>query len=263
MKRQYILAISFAALGSLNGAFASLMLESNAAVDLTGAGFSNVSTVLTLQDRDVESGCVTFSGMAGNMSSCGYRNDVMKTGASQIGTFSLGNTQPTDLRVILAANQPAAKAALTLDSLTLTIYSSTGSVLFASSGLTDTSGKSGPMTFQNLGTNGKGDFVFALSADDAAAAATAVGSTTNAIVSLGAKIQGSSGAPDVFSVATQNSTMTGGGSGGPGSGGTGTGGSGAGGSGAGGEEVPEPMTAALIGGGLLLIGSLRRRLITN
>jgi hypothetical protein len=185
-------------------AHASLVLLS--AEDFGGSGLGAVNTVLTLQGQgnaSFESGSVgrQASGMDDML-----QGDV-KTGNSQTQTRSLGSLgiqSAADLRVVFNAVEPGNQgSSVTLTDLQLNIYSPTGSLLFTSGAFTSV-----PFPDTSTGAGNSG-FVFALDAAQAAqaqAAAFGAGAAGN-IVGLSASVDGATGGPETFYVASNASLV--------------------------------------------------------
>lgn len=194
-----------------------------------GTGLGSVNTILTIQNTPSETGTVSVGMTSGGA-------DVItgdaKTGASQTQTRSisdLGLTSAADLRVVFNATEPAGNS-ISLDNLVLSIYSSTGAVLFNSGAFT-------PVLFSDTFTGtGNSGFVFALDATQAAAAQSAgFGSTTNRIGLL-ATATLSAGGNETFFVANKGTPV-----------------------GLPPAAIPEPTTLALLGLGLLGFAVSRRK----
>jgi hypothetical protein len=179
----------------------------------SGTGLGTVETLLTLSSpgsSSNESGCVRPSGSGSTTDSCGFVDANVMTGAGQIGTPTLGSvgaTSASDLLIVFNASEPAADE-ITLNNLVLTIYSSTGAVLF-------TSGPSGPFVFPTTfsGTGNSG-FLFGLDATQAAQAQAAAFGTgfANNRVGLGASLSNATGGLETFSLAARTQTVPDGGS---------------------------------------------------
>lgn len=174
----------------------------------SGTGLGTVETVLTLSSpgsSSIETGCVRPSGSGSTTVGCGFLDANVMTGAGQIGTPTLGTigaTSASDLRIVFNASEPASDD-ITLNNLVLTIYSSTGTVLF-------TSGPSGPFVFPTTfsGTGNSG-FLFGLDAPQAAqaqAAAFGPGFANNRI-GLGASLSNATGGLETFSVGAVTQTV--------------------------------------------------------
>jgi len=122
-------AIAFAvSLGSgMTAAHASLVYEGFE--QLGGQGLGSANTVLTIQNKDVEAGSVSWNGVI----------DVItgdaKTGASQAQTRTFGELSigsAAQLRVVFNASQQSGQG-ISLNDLFLGIYSPTGTALWNSS----------------------------------------------------------------------------------------------------------------------------------
>ena len=129
LKRSTKLGLAVAAaLGFASSANASLTML--AAEDFPGTGLGAVNTILTIQspaNSSIEFGMVSWNGTADVISGA-----TALTGASQTLTRSLsdlGITSAANLRVVFNASEPGGNA-ITLDSLTLTIYNANGSTAF-------------------------------------------------------------------------------------------------------------------------------------
>jgi hypothetical protein len=236
MSSQSVLRIVQAVLifGSLECANASLMFVSP--TDLTGTGLGAVNTVLTIQSpgsTTVATGCVGYIGSGDTFASnvCGFADSNVKQGTSQSKTVLISDTGASsaeDLRIVYNSSQPGG-GAVTVAALDLRIYGSDGTVLFDSGMFT-------PVSFSSTETGtGKAGFVFGLDATQAAQAqAFFTGSNR---IGLGSEITDEVGGLETFFVTDI---------------------AGAGGGGAGGGEVPEPVSLILIGGGLLVLGLMRK-----
>ena len=103
-----------------------------------GTGLGHVSTVLSIGERRVESGCVAWDGsqdvFGPGAPACpdGIAGGDEKKGASQTLTRTLaevGHPQGDTLRIVFNANEPGSNRWLRLDSLVLRIYGTDGAVL--------------------------------------------------------------------------------------------------------------------------------------
>lgn len=146
---------------SASSSYASLVFAG--AGDFQGTGLGAVNTILTIQNTGTETGAVSFNGT----------HDVItgdaKTGSSQTRTRSIseiGITTASSLRIVFNAVEPSGDS-INLDDLQLNIYSPTGELLFNSGAFTS---QLFPETFPGTGNSG---FVFALDAEQAAAAQAA------------------------------------------------------------------------------------------
>lgn len=107
-------------------------------VDQRGTGLGHVATVLTIQNRGVESGCVSWAG-GGDVTgpgapACppGIAGGDEKSGASQTLTRTLaelGNPTAETLRVIFNGNEPGSNRHLRLEALVLRVLAPSGAVL--------------------------------------------------------------------------------------------------------------------------------------
>lgn len=170
--------------------------------DMQGTGLGAVDTVLTLQAN----GSASFeAGSVGR--SVGMADDVIsgdaKTGASQTLTRTLGSigaASASDLRVVFNAVEPGNTAGqgITINDLTLNLYSPTGALVFSSSPFQSTTFAE---TFSGVGNTG---FMFALDSADAARAQAALGGAGFASyrVGLSASLSGAAGGPETFSISS-------------------------------------------------------------
>lgn len=221
---------------------ASASLISTGPISLGGTGLGAVNTVLTLTspgNSTVESGCVGFVGgttvIGSGACTGGATGGNELTGASQTQVRLLseaGVTSLANLRVILNATEPAGNS-ITVNNLALQLYSPTGTLLFTS-GAFSQAPLTFPETFPGIGNAG---FGFQLDNSQLAAAVAAVGNQTlgNVRVGLSATLSNATGGPETFFIAS-----------------AGTGG---------GPEntIPEPSTYAMLAGGLISLGLLRKR----
>jgi hypothetical protein len=194
-------------------------------VDQQGTGLGHVATVLTIQNKDVESGCVSWSGSADitgpGAPACpsGIAGGDEKKGASQTLTRSLaeiGSPTPDTLRIIFNANEPGSNRHLRLESLVLRIFSLSGAVLLEAA-------LTGPPVDIEATDSGIGNAGWAFGLVDAAGAAGVFANGENRI-GLAATVSDTDGGFETFYLATVESSG-GGGTGGGGGGGGGTGGS--------------------------------------
>ena len=210
-----------------------------------GAGIGTSNVVLTLQNTGTESGCVGWNGTTDVVGSAACptagTNPVVpispaipggneKTGNSQTQTQTVtaaGITTGSALTVILNANEPGGDQII-VNNLSLTIYSSTGAVLFNSGNLFGA-----PRTIDST-FQGQGNLGFGFRLDDAQAAAAnpfitcpSCGSNRIGIAALLSDAQGSNETLSIVNI------------------------------------VPEPYTLLTIVGGLIALGLFRRFKRTN
>jgi hypothetical protein len=191
--------------------------------DFQGTGLGAVNTVLTLQSpgsTSTETGSVAWNG------TMDVTTGDAKTGASQSLTRSfaeLGVMSASDLRVVFNALEPGAAESISLTSLTLNVYDSTGGVVFSASTPTSYSFAD---TFSGAGNSG---FVFALTASEAAELQAVFAPALR--VGLTASATDATGGLETFFVAN-SPTVT---------------------------PVPEPSSLALLLGGLGCVLTLSQR----
>lgn len=195
-----ILFISCCSLLLCHPAHASLILEGS--TSLSGTGLGNVTSVLTIQGQGnatTESGCVGFDGTGDTFTGCGFPDSNVKHGASQTQTVTpsqIGVSNVDDLRIVFNANQPSG-GPITLTNLVMTFYDSSGTAIFATSGVKDMSGNPVSITFTSTaGGVGDSGFVFALDAPQSALAAAVFNSTAR--IGLGASASLAAGGPETF-----------------------------------------------------------------
>ena len=219
------IALTAAALGfSVGSANASLVLLSP--IDFGGSGLGAVNTILTLQNKDTETGSVGRVVL--------NPDDVItgdaKTGNSQTQTRTLselGITSANNLLVVFNAAEPDKEQSINLTNLQLLIFRSTGELLFNSGLFTPISF---PNTFSGTGNSG---FVFGLDAAGVTAAQVAFGAGFGSNrVGLATTATEATGGNETFFVANRPGSET---------------------------KIPEPETMALFGIGLLALAVSRRR----
>jgi hypothetical protein len=227
---------------------ADLMLVTPDLITLGGTGLGAVNTVLTIQGQGsatTEAGCVSFSGSGdvlgtaptGANSACqGSAGDV-KTGASQTQTRTLaeaGITSGSDFAVFFNAAEPGGNS-ITLNSLVVTFYSATGTVLH-----TATFNETSHDFLQTATGTGNTGYLFALTSGEQTALNTAIaanGGPTGVHVGISA----SAGTPlaaqagnETFFIFNRQTTPV--------------------------VATPEPTTTVMLATGLFgLVGVVRRR----
>ncbi|UVW29484.1 PEP-CTERM sorting domain-containing protein [Massilia sp. H6] len=206
-------------------------LAPNDVVDLSGTGYGNVSSLLSLKpngNNTTATGSVTWTGtqdvVAGNVS----------PGVSKNATYSFGQlnfASAADLRLIFNPNEPgnAATNGITLNSLNLTIYSATGAILYST-------GLAGPINYSatQVGNGNSGIvFVFDQTSLNAISAGNFFAATNR--FGLAASVANAQGSPDSFFTVAQDE------------------------GGGGSNQIPEPGSIALLGLGMIGMTALRRR----
>lgn len=212
---------------------------------ITGAGFGSDPRILTIQatgDGSTESGCNAYNGshMVVGPAACtnvanlggdepnphGFPKDSTPTLAS------LGFADADDIGIIFDATEPGSHGGnpLTMDSLILKFYSPTG-LLLLSEALDNP-----PLVFdKTVVGNGKTDFLFVLDQAGINQVTNTIYSLSNSgtvRIALESTMSGVDCGPESFLA----QAVVGGNS-----------------------VVPEPATMALMGGGLIALGVLRRR----
>ena len=178
-------------------------------VDLTGTGFGSVNTILTFQGTgqsmgQPESGCVGVS-ISGTLNTTGSSvcqgGNVGGAEKSPAGfphnqTFQVSNA--SQIALVFNADQPGG-GQITITNLTLSLFSSSGVVGFAS-------GTFAPVTFNSTMTGvGKSGFLFVLDSSQAAAAQAAINGGFN-LLGLSATATPALGGPETFFLTTAPGT---------------------------------------------------------
>jgi hypothetical protein len=239
------LAVAVFMMGAAAPARASLILETYQ--QFSGTGLGAVTTVLTVQNTPSETGCVSFGGTLGATMTggvCTGSSADVKTGNSQTQTRTLGEagvTSAGNFGLVFNGVEPSGDS-IVVDSMTASIYSPSGTLLYQTSGLLcqNSSGGAivaGPCTLPVTGSGtGNSGYLVVLDATQAAAA-TAAGAFANSNNVLGLSFSATStagGAETVF-LANTGTPVT---------------------------AVPEPTSMMLFGSGLIgLAARLRRRVI--
>jgi len=230
LKRSTKLGLAVAAaLGFASSANASLTML--AAEDFPGTGLGSVNTILTIQspaNSTTEFGMVSWNGTADVISGA-----TALTGASQTLTRSLtdlGITSAANLRVVFNAAEPGGDA-ITLNSLTLTIYNANGTTFF-------TAPLDHPYDFANTQTGtGNSGFVFGLTSQEAGQLQTLLnplgGNFSSLRAGLGAAASNATGGNETFFMANSTALPP--------------------------TAIPEPESYAMILAGLGMLGFIARR----
>ena len=221
-------------------ALASLILVGPAVVG--GSGFGNLPRALTIQShgpsQNTESGCIAPDGggglVAGNGACASVARDIGGDEANPIDfpkqsaptLSSLGITNGNQIGILFDAVQPqnSNNNVVTINDLTLKLYNGT-TLVFSAFG-----------TFSNLLTNpgnGNTDYLFALDAAQATAFNTALAGHFDDRIALDSTISfpNQSAGPDSYAFVKTSSVTV----------------------------VPEPISSALVGTGLISLFFLRRR----
>ena len=201
-------------------------------IDFNGTGLGSVNTILTIQspaNTDTENGTVVWDGTSDMLSGSNVLSGNSQTQTRTLG--DLGVTSADSLRVVFNAAEPgnAAAAGISLESLTFTAYTPTGTGIFSASLLA-------PIDYADTFTGtGNSGFVFGLTSAQASSFANAVSASGFSFASiragLGASASGATGGHETFFIADAGGVTA----------------------------VPEPQTYALLLAGLGAIGFAARR----
>jgi len=239
-----------------NLAWGSLVYEGVLSGKGAGIGASNV--VLTIQKTGTEQGCVGWNGanVIGSAACPGGLSPAItggdeKTAQSQTGTQTVANTGVqggSSLVVILNIQEPAG-GSITIENISLTAYSPTGTVLYNSGNMFDSGTPPGGGVFVLNSFQGQGNlgFGFILDATQAAAispfictsaaaagcggAGVANAANANNRLGLAGLLGGTSGGNETFSITDSSNVVM---------------------------AVPEPAPMLTIGAGLALLAVSRR-----
>ena len=250
MKHIFIGGLAFFAVYT-GSAFATLIPIGT--VPSTGNGLGAVNSLVTFQNTGTEVGCVgvaaggaTATGSAecfgGVSAPGGITNEQTGSGnntfrASTLGITSSGSNTFANALLVFNGNEGgnAADQSITLNNLSLNLFSSTGALLGAFS-------TASPVTsnaFPGIGNAGLG---FQLDATQAAQANALLASNPSLVIGASASASNANAGPDTVFISRINSTQPGGGGGG-----------------GGGNAVPEPTTAWMLGSGLIGVSMFMKR----
>jgi hypothetical protein len=242
----------------VNPIYASLVMSGIATGQ--GAGIGSANVILTVQQNPTEQGCVGWNGSADVIGSAACPGGLSpaitggneKTGNSQTQTRSVlltGVQSGQNLVVILNVGEAAGNL-FTIENLSLTIYSPTGTVFYNSGNLLGAGFPPGGGVTENSSLQGPGALGFGFLLDAAQAAAISPFICTNALINgcggianlanannrigLAALLTNTTGSNETFSVAdTSNVAIT------P-------------------TATPEPVTRLTVCAGLVILGMIRR-----
>jgi hypothetical protein len=220
-------------------------------VDMSGTGFGNVNTIMTMQATgtqmgSIESGCVGVSD-SGRLNTTMYM--LNKTNKSDPDLCQGGNvggyekspsnfphnqtflvTNAAQIGVVFNSNQPAG-GTVSLSNLVFVLFDAHGNVIFTSGATSQTF--SSTASEPGIGNSG---WEFILTASQAAQAQAAINANGgSAYLGLSATVTDSYGGPETFFLVNAPSP----------------------------SQSPEPATLLLLGTGMLLLGAVRRRFTTT
>jgi hypothetical protein len=212
MEEDKLTSTNFLKLGSLalfgllgmQTASANLVLETFQ--QFSGTGIGTVPTILTFQNVGTETGCVGFSGIGSALVSgvCSSGGDT-KTGNSQTQLQPLSAasvTSANNFALVFNGVQPAS-GPLLVTNITAAFYSSTGTFLYQTTGLSCQTSSGGPivsagsgclLTTTAAGTGNSGFIVTLDAAQQAAATAAGAFSSTSNLVGVSSAAGGTGGA---------------------------------------------------------------------
>lgn len=226
------LSIAACAITALFSSAARADLVPMEPIDFSGTGLGSVNTILTIQSprsTDVESGTVVWNGTSDVLTGSNVLSGNSQTQTRTLG--ELGVMSADSLRVVFNAAEPgnAAASGITLETLTFSAYTPTGTGIFSASLLA-------PINYADTFTGtGNSGFVFGLTSAQAASFADAVSASGFSFASiragLGASASGATGGNETFFIADAGPVTA----------------------------VPEPQTYALLIAGLCAVGFAARR----
>lgn len=213
-----------------------------------GGGVGSQNVVLTVQNTPTESGCVSWNGTTDVVGSAacigglspGILGGNEKTGIGQTQTRTISQTgvlSGGSLVVVLNVSEPGGTL-FTVENLSLTVFSPTGSILYNSGNLTGAGVPPGGGITLNSSDQGQGNLGFAFGLDPTQGLAiTPFLSDPNNRFGLSALLTNTSGGNETFLIADSANVST------P-------------------AQVPEPSTFLLLASGALgVLGNSKRKLL--